>query len=75
MTADPSYTVTDTPVQTQLSGRLAREAASEYENFKDLAGKLLRVPKHEIDAEQAKEDERKEADRREERHSLPVSPA
>lgn len=36
---------------------------SEFQRFENLARKLVRVPKEEIDAEQAKEDERKKADR------------
>lgn len=32
---------------------------TEFDRFRDLAGKLVRVPKDEIDAERAKEDERK----------------
>jgi hypothetical protein len=47
---------------------------TELDRFLNLAGKLVRVPKREIDAEQAKEDEREAADR-DGRHSLPVSPA
>jgi hypothetical protein len=40
-----------------------REPAQDetaFERFRDLAGKLIRVPRHEVDAERAKEDERKE---------------
>jgi hypothetical protein len=35
---------------------------SELDRFRDLARKLVRVPKHEIDAEQAKEKERNDRD-------------
>jgi hypothetical protein len=44
------------------------------DRFLDLARKLVRVPREEIDAERAKEEQRKE-DGQDERHSLPVSPA
>jgi hypothetical protein len=47
---------------------------TELDRFRDLARKLVQVPKEEIDAERAKEEQRKE-DERGERHSLPVSPA
>lgn len=50
------------------------EEPGELHRFLDLARKLVRVPKEEIDAEQAKENERKEGGRRD-HHSLPVSPA
>jgi hypothetical protein len=46
----------------------------ELHRFLDLARKLVRVPKEEIDAERAEEKQR-EGDDQEERHSLPVSPA
>jgi hypothetical protein len=36
---------------------------TELDRFRDLARKLVQVPKREIDAEQAKEDERKEQER------------
>jgi len=37
---------------------------TELDRFRDLARKLVRVPKREIDAERAKEKERKEKERR-----------
>jgi hypothetical protein len=36
---------------------------TELDRFRDLARKLVRVPKREIDAERAKEKERKESER------------
>jgi hypothetical protein len=44
------------------------EEPGELHRFLDLARKLVRVPKEEIDAERAKEEQRKEDDR-EEGHS------
>lgn len=41
--------------------------AAELDRFRDLARKLVQVPKDEIDAERAREDERRD------RQSLPVS--
>jgi hypothetical protein len=46
------------------------EDATAQGRFLDLARRLVRVPKEEIDAERAKEDQRKE-DEREGRHFLP----
>ncbi len=37
---------------------------TELDRFRELARKLIRVPKPEIDAERAKEKERKEKERR-----------
>ena len=39
------------------------EEKSDLDRFRDLARKLVRVPKREIDAEQAKEKERKDRER------------
>ncbi len=47
---------------------------TELDRFRDLARTLVRVPKEEIDAERAKEGERKDDDQ-DDSHSLPVSPA
>jgi len=43
-----------------VSDDAARQEETEFDRFRDLAGKLVRVPKPEIDAERAKEKERKE---------------
>lgn len=57
-------------------GEPARDE-TEFGRFLNLARKLVRVPKREIDAEQAKEDEEDERKKDDQRggHSLPVSPA
>jgi hypothetical protein len=52
----------------------ASQDEKELDRFRNLARKLARVPKREIDAEQANEDERKEANRWRERHSYGSTP-
>jgi hypothetical protein len=59
---------------TSEEDRREHEEPTELERFLNLARKLVRVPKREIDAEQAKEDERKQDDQGN-GHSLPVSRA
>jgi len=62
MSADRGEDATERPDEDALS------------RFTRLARKLVQVPKREIDAEQAKEDERKKDDGRPDQ-SLPVRPA
>src|ERR1017187_9373745 len=57
---------------TGKEGEREPEEPSELHRFLDLARKLVRVPREEIDAERSKEEQRKQDERR---HSLPVSPA
>jgi hypothetical protein len=55
-------------------GNTVSQDETELDRFLNLARKLARVPKREIDAEQAEEDERKEANQRRERHSYGSTP-
>lgn len=57
-----------------MSGEEPADDTAELDRFRDLARKLVQVPKEEIDAERAEEKERKEDERRD-CQSLPVSPA
>jgi hypothetical protein len=55
-------------------GSTASQDETELDRLRNLARKLARVPEREIDAEQAKEGERKEASRGRERHSYGSTP-
>jgi hypothetical protein len=49
---ETTYTSTDTPVRTELSGRPASDdpaASQEFARFRDLTRNLLAVPKEEVD--------------------------
>jgi hypothetical protein len=59
---EPTYTATGTPTRIDPTGRPATDDDSEFDRFRNLAEKLARVPKHEIDAEQAEEKERNAPD-------------
>ena len=56
-----------------MSGEEPDGDTAELDRFRDLARKLVQIPKEEINAERAKEDERRPE--RRDHHSLPVSPA
>jgi hypothetical protein len=55
-------------------GNIASQDETELDRFLNLVRKLAQAPKREMDAEQAKEDERKEANRPRERHSYGSTP-